>query len=122
MEELLSEMSPAEQAAYWRRENQRENLNLLNSLHESIQLDKRMITSTKQWLYQCAYHTADDAKLKELLILGADIISLSEASINVTRSLIAHYTKYPLYSEKRKQWVKTKEGQLWYKKNLPKTN
>ena len=115
--ELLDEMTDEEQAAYWKKENAKANLGYINQMYGWIQTDKRIIESTKQWLHRTVerfkYHEIDEAKLKENLLLGAELIKGSEEGILLTRAEIAHYTKYPLYSEKRRQWYKTKEVKRW---------
>lgn len=115
--EMLESFTEEERAEYWKRENRMENLRFINQMHEWIQVDKRIIDSTKRWLQQCVERFHNDElsedKLKENLLLGAELIEGCEDSIKQTRAEIAHYTKYPLYSEKRRQWYNSKEGQQW---------
>ena len=118
----LNEMTDEELAAYWKKENAKANIGYTNQMYGWIQTDKRIIESTKQWLHRCVewfnHNELDEAKLKENLLLGAELIRGSEESILLTRAEIAHYTKYPLYSEKRRQWYKTKEGKQWQQRVL----
>lgn len=114
---FLEEMTPEEKAEYWRRENAKENLSFMNQMYGWVDTDNRIIETTKAWLHRSVAkfneHLIDDVELKESLLLGAEIIKGCEDSILKTRAEIAHYTKYPLYSEKRRQWYKTKEGIQW---------
>lgn len=119
---MLDDMTPEEKALYWKRENAKENLMYINQMHSWIQTDKSIIENTKQWLHRCVErfnnNEMDKAKLKENLLLGAELIKGSEESILQTRAEIAHYSKYPLYSEKRRQWLRTKEGEQWQQRVL----
>ena len=102
--------------------NARDNLRYINQMYEWIQTDKYIIESTKAWLHRSVEkfknNEMGEAKLKSDLLLGSELIKGSEDSILMTRAEIAHYTKYPLYSEKRRQWYKTKEGMQWQQKIL----
>lgn len=117
---LLDEMTPEEKAQYWKRENTKENLSFMNQMYGWIDTDKSIIETTRAWLHRSVAkfkeHLVDEATLKQDLLLGAELIQGSEDSILITRAEIAHYTKYPLYSEKRRQWYKTKEGIQWQQK------
>lgn len=119
---MLDEMTPEEKALYWRRENAKTNLSYTNQMYRWIQTDKGIIENTKAWLHRSVEkfksNEIDEAKLKSDLLLGAELIKGCEDSILITRAEIAHYTKYPLYSEKRRQWYKTKEGMQWQQKIL----
>ena len=119
---MLDDMTPEEEAAYWKRKNARDNLRFINQMYEWIQTDKHIIENTKAWLHRSVdkfkHNEMDEAKLKSDLLLGSELIKGSEDSILITRAEIAHYTKYPLYSEKRRQWYKTKEGMQWQQKIL----
>lgn len=121
----LESMSDDERKAYWKRENARENVGLLNSLHHNISLNNRIIKSTQRWLkdmvddYTSMVAEPDEAytqKLKESLALGAELIQNCEIDTGNTRAEIAMVTRYPLYSQKRRDWYKTKEGQQWLEK------
>ena len=102
--------------------NARDNIRYINQMYEWIQTDKYIIENTKAWLHRSVEkfknNEMDEAKLKSDLLLGAELIQGSEDSILMTRAEIAHYTKYPLYTEKRRQWYKTKEGMQWQQKIL----
>ena len=121
----LQSMSDEERKAYWKRENARENIIYLNSLHKNISLNNKIIQNTQRWLkdmvddYTSMVDEPDEAytkKLKESLALGAELIEACEIDSGNTRAEIAHVTRYPLYSEKRRQWYKSKEGQQWLEK------
>ena len=116
------QMDEQQRAEYWKRKNRRDNLLSINRMHEWIQVDKRLIDTTKRWLQRCVDRFQDDKlsedELKKILILGAELIEGCEDSIKRARAEIAHYTKYPLYSKKRMQWYKSKEGQQWLRKQL----
>lgn len=120
--ELLDEMTDEERAAYWKKENAKANLGYINQMYGWIQTDKRIIENTKAWLHRSVdkfkHSEIDEAKLKSDLLLGSELIKGSEDSTLLTRAEIAHYTKYPLYSEKRRQWYKTKEGKQWQQRVL----
>lgn len=118
-------MSDEERKAYWKRENARENIIYLNSLHKNISLNNKIIQNTQWWLkdmvndYTSMVAEPDEEytkNLKESLALGAELIAGCEADTGRTRAEIAFVTRYPLYSEKRRQWYKTKEGQQWLEK------
>lgn len=116
--EILNEMTEEELAAYWREENTKENRRFIHQMHDWIQVDRNIIESTKDWLRRCVERADDNEKLKGELMLGAELIQGCEQSILITRAEIAHYTKYPLYSEKRRGWYNTREGKQWHQKNL----
>lgn len=102
--------------------NARENLRFINQMYVWIQTDKSIIENTKAWLYRIVEefknNEIDEAKLKEYLLLGSELIKGCEDNILMTRAEIAHYTKYPLYSQKRRQWYQTKEGMQWQQRIL----
>lgn len=124
-------MSDEERKAYWKRENARENISYLNSLHHNISLNNQIIKRTQHWLKDMVDdytgHVGEPSpeytqQVKESIALGAELIEGCEIDTGNTRAEIAHVTRYPLYSEKRRQWYKTKEGQQWLQKNQPKKN
>lgn len=113
---MLEEMGDKDRAIYWKREKAKENLVNLNLYYESINNYKYIIDNTKQWLLRVVDNETDPDKLKEKLMLGAEIIQNCEQGILSDNASIAHYTKYPLYSDKRRHWYNTKEGTAWLKK------
>lgn len=115
---ILNDMTQEELAAYWRGENIKDNRNFIKQMHNSIQMDEGIIKGTQDWLRRCVERTEDNEKLKSELMLGAELIQGCEQSILITRAEIAHYIKYPLYSDKRREWYKTREGKQWHQKNL----
>lgn len=119
---LYNSLSDEEKNRMRKREIAQDNLSLINSLNEDIRLNNWFINNTKQWLRRIATDPKYADKLREYLILGAEIIRGCEELNGYCRRDIAHYTKYPLGSEKRKQFYRTKEGQQWGQKNLPKKN
>lgn len=123
---MLADMTDEERAAYWKRENAKENIGYINSLHHNIQLNNQIIANTKRWLHETVEQfktgSIEEDKLRENLLLGGEIIKGYEDDTGRTRAEIAHVTRYPLYSEKRRVWYQSKEGQAWLKKKLPKKN
>lgn len=119
---MRDEMTPEEMAAYRKSRDARNNLLYINQMYEWIEVDEDIIELTKAWLHESVerFHMneIDESKLKEDLLLGAELIKGCEDSILITRAEIAHYTKYPLHSEKRRQWYRTKEGMQWQEKVL----
>lgn len=122
---FLDDMTSEERESYWKQQDRAENVSLLNSLNHNIALNNQIIQNTQRWLkemvedYTSMVAEPDEAyttKLKESLALGAELIEGCEADTARTNAEIAHYIRYPLYSEKRRQWYKTKEGQLWLEK------
>lgn len=113
-----AEFTDEERKAYWKRENAKENLTLINSLHHNISINDRLIRDTKRWLRlrvddytMIDEPTAEEtAKLKADLTLGAELIQGCEADTGKTRAEIAFATRYPLYSEKRRQWYQKTGG------------
>lgn len=116
--EMMNMMSEEERAAYWKKENARENLRWINDLHDTIRLHKRIINQAKHWLRLVVEQVEDKEKLKQDLLLGAELIQLCEEKIVETRKEIVNYTKYPLHSQKRRDWYKTQEGRAWQEKLL----
>lgn len=123
---MLDAMTEEERKAYWKRENARDNISYINSLHHNITLNNQIIESTKRWLERTVEQFKNDEiteeKLRENLLLGGELISNCEEDSGYTRAEIATVTRYPLYSEKRRQWYQTKEGQEWLRKSQPKKN
>lgn len=123
---MLTDMTEEESKAYWKRENAKDNIGYINSLHHNIRLNNQIIANTKRWLTETVEQfkagTIDEDKLRENLLLGGELIKGCEDDTGYTRAEIAHVTRYPLYSEKRRMWYKSKEGQAWLKKNLLKKN
>lgn len=121
-----AEMTEEERKLYWKRENAKDNLSYLNSLHHNITLNNRIIANTKRWLERTVDRfksdEIDEVKLRDNLLLGGELIKGCEDDTGYTRAEIARVTRYPLYSEKRRQWYQTKEGQAWLKKKPPKRN
>lgn len=125
--QMYDDMTDEERAAYWKKENTRENLSWINSLNESIQTDKRIIKDTQRWLKHLtedytnsvAEPTPEETQtLRDRLVLGAELIEACEQDIIELRKEIVNYTKYPMHSQKRRDWYQTKEGKQWQEKIL----
>ena len=123
-----ADFTEAERRQYWKKQNAIENITHINRLHNNISLNNSIIKQTKRWLQDLVDDyterveeptEADTAELRGHLALGAELIQNCQADTGRTRAEIAHVTRYPLYSEKRRQWYKSKEGSQWLK-NQPK--
>lgn len=115
---MLEEMDDEMRAEYWKSENRRANLYLIQQLHDSIEQDESIILNTQRWMKGLLERVEDMELLKKYFTTGAELIQGCGDSILITRAEIAHYIKYPLYSEKMRQWYRTKEGQQWQAKIL----
>jgi len=122
---MYDDFTEEERTAYWKRIDYSSNQWYLESLHHNIALNNQIIKNTQRWLkemvddYTSMVEEPSEAytiKLKESLALGTELIEGCEADTGRTHAEIAHVIRYPLFSEKRRQWYKTKEGKSWLQK------
>lgn len=105
--DIYAEMTSKEQVNHWKQEDIKDNHNIIEQLHYDIRLDEWLIQDTKDWLQGLVYKIEDTAELKKYLIVGAETIEVCEDNIKYTLAEIAHTTKYPMYSIKRRDYYRT---------------
>lgn len=111
-------MTPEERAAYWRKEQRQEQQYTLRSLFEHIKINNWLIAWTKRWLIKAKHDfqagLLDEEEFKQMLLLGAETIQSNQDCNALLQRDVAHYTKYPIGTAKRRQYIKEQARRAHY--------
>ena len=106
-------LTPTERVEMLRKESMANNQSIIDGLGNEIVWALQFIESTKVNLKELvhAWQRTDtditDDVLKSRLKLGAESIELCQSYIQICRKEIAHWTKYPIGSIKRRDYFRT---------------
>jgi len=111
-------MTPEERAAYWRKEQRDEQRDTLRTLFTLTKLNNWFIAWTKRWLTKAKFDfeagLLSEDEFRNMLLLGAETIQSNEEANAYLRREVAHYTKYPIGTEKRRQFIKQQARRAHY--------
>lgn len=107
---MYETLSPEERAEYWRQEQRKEQRATIQMLDDLINVSEELIWHAEQFAERASMQYVDgdidEATVRERLTLAADVIKGNQNTIKDARRDIAHYTKYPIGSAKRRDYIK----------------
>jgi len=107
---VLEAMTPEERRAHFQQEERESHAPMMAGFHEHIELCEWFIDYCTGYIEKRQYAfldgVIDEATLRKDLQLAIDCINGNKETIKTLRRDIAHYSRYPLGTQKRRDYIK----------------